>query len=236
MKFWLHRTWMTIFCCVLLTGAIAAWVCLAKCYSIEWIERTPSTGWTVYEPWCGPTMRKPGRTRVNNQIRVQKTNENPVTLRSGSNVRFYSLWATNDFVYGVSGIEYGSRGPNDHMALVFRVNGKGTMEVCAETDPSIRFSRVLESGRHGDIEWAVLRTVSEDNGEDPRLGQLALRFDQCVGGSDLVSLNWRIGARLQEIGLRAAPGRAFSGLTPMYKKDNIVFDGETPVAVPGGTS
>ena len=234
MKLRANLTWLIVAICIVLTGSFALFINLARCYTMEWVEIEQSNGWSVYEAWCGPTKRFTGRVWLKNWLKIQKENEIPVVLKSGSNVALYSWWTTNDFLYGLSVINIGSRGHENDLTFVFRVKGSGAFEICAEIDENITFSDVLENGRVRETEWATLRAVVDDTGGDPRLGRLEMRFDHCVGGADWVSIGWRVKSWCQRSGLIEGTVPDFSGSGPDLTVEEIGFDdlssAKTPVS------
>ena len=224
MKLRENLTLMAVGMCAVLTCAIVVFLNLRRCERVDWVERHVSEGWAVSEAWCDPIKRTYLRARLMNRIKIQKINEKAVVLKSGSDVSFYGGWASKDYFYGYSVIRFSFRGQEHGPAFVFRVDGRGMLEICAEIEENITFSEVLENGRFRENEWATLRAVVDDTGGDPRLGRLTLRFDECVDGSDLTSIGWRVKSWFQRIGLIEGTVPDFSGSVPYLAVEDIAFD------------
>ena len=219
--------------CGVATGLVALLFCFSRCERVEWVEvRHISKPWSAFEAWCVPVEEYRTRVRFRNRLKIRKANEEPVVLKFGSDVHLDGYYATRDFLYGFVRISRDPEEWDDIPVFVFRADARGKVEVCTEIKGSICFDDDIEFGKDNEVEWAALQVVVPCNGEAPRRGRLEMQLDQCVDGSDLVSLSGRIRSWLQRFGLGAPAVHEFSGSVPTLTVQDIVFAGEPSTSKP----
>jgi len=218
--------------CVAAIVGFALYLNFAPCLSVNWIRGIGSgNGWTRDEAWC--VAPNNGRRPLINWFRVRRKGEKPVLLKAARPVQFGYGWSTEKYYYTLVIAELNSHQGMSTYHFIFRVDPRGKVEVCGEIENFIWLDDVVELGKDGETEWARLDTTDRE-GPLPH-GQLKIRFNSCVDGSDLVSFSGRLRSRLHKYGLCADPVQHFIGAVPKITVDDILFDDEAVVLSPAKT-